>query len=198
MSRTSSIICALWLALFQASISGQNSAPNPIRVTGRVVRQGYCYGDVDVFSMPMTIDLRITNLSKKPYYTTSDLAPVSGRVATSLEEAQHGDYIVQWNPTRYPRDGDKSHPITRLRPGSSTVIHTGYTIVARFKSTPSIPGTVPPGKYVLQLDLRAEDGFAEPSQGDDAKGRVVALKTEPISFEIPTNVNPPECKSGGH
>jgi hypothetical protein len=181
------------LALFQASISGQTT-PNTLRVTGHVVQQSYCYGDAEVFTVPMSIDLQITNLSKRSYYITSDLAPVRGRVATSLEEAQRGNYIVEWNPTRYPREGDKSHPVILLRPGHSSVLHIGYAVVARFKAAPSIDGTVPPGRYALQLDLRTENGFAEPAKDDDAKGRIVSLKTEPISFEVPANVNPPECK----
>jgi hypothetical protein len=143
----------------------------------------------------MSIDLRITNVSKKSYFITSDMADVASRVATSLEEAHRGNYIVRYNPTRYPQDVDESHPIVSFLPGQSKVLHIQDGVVARFKASPSIGGTVPPGKYVLQLDLRSEDGFAMPSQDDDAKGRVVSLTTEPISFEIPPNVtNPPECK----
>jgi hypothetical protein len=193
MNRTT-VICVLWLAFYQTPISGQSS-PQVLRVTGRVVGQSYCYGDAEVFTMPLSLDIRITNLSTKRYYVTSDFAPVAGRVATSLEEAQRGNYIVRFNPTRYPKENE-SHPIVSLAPGQSRVLHIRYPVVASFKASPSIPGTVPPGKYGLQLDLRSEDGFAEPSQDDDTKGRVVFLKTEPISFEIRPNVtNPPECKS---
>jgi len=145
--------------------------------------------------MPLNLDIRITNVSKKSYFITSDMEAVANRVATSLEEAQRGNYIARFNPTRYPKEAEESHPIVSLAPGQSKILHIESVVVARFKASPSIGGTVPPGKYVLQLDLRSEDGFAESAPDDEAKGRVVFLKTELISFEIPPNVtNPPECK----
>lgn len=194
MKRT--IACILWLA-FTPLVFGQSS-PQGLRVTGRVIGQSYCYGDGEVFTVPLNLDIRITNVSKKSYFVTSDMEAVANRVATSLEEAQRGNYIVEWHPTRYPdpaNDEKKVRPIT-LTPSHSAVVHIAYAIVARFKDNPSIPGTVPSGKYVLQLELRTENGFAEQRNDDEAKGRIVTLKTEPISFEIPPNVtNPPECKN---
>jgi hypothetical protein len=143
----------------------------------------------------MSIDLRIINPSKKSYYITSDLAPVADHVAISLEEAQRAHYIAGLTPTLYPTNEKNTSQIVRLRPGGSAVVHVRYAVVARFKANPPIPGSIPPGKYVLQLDLRTENGFAAPAKDDDAKGRIVSLKTEPISFKIPPNVrNPPECK----
>jgi hypothetical protein len=177
---------------FIQTMSGQSS--HVLRVNGLVVQQNYCYGDDDVFTVPLELKIVITNVSKRAYHITSDLAPVAGRVAVNVAEAQRGHYIAEWNPTRYPKDENKNHPTVSIGPGHSTLLHIGYAVVARFNASPSIPGTVPPGRYVLQLDLRTEKGFAEGSIEDDAKGRIVSLKTEPISFWIPAKVNPTECK----
>lgn len=188
-------IISIIVLVFQPLASGQ-SVQHALRVKGHVTRQSYCYGDADVFTVPMNLDIQVTNISKQRYFLTSDVAPVAAHVAGSVEQAQNGVYVAEWYPTRYPKDTVESHTSLSLAPGRSTVLHIAYAVVARFKTSPSIPGTISPGKYVLQLDLKTENGFAESAQDDDTNGRVVSLKTEPIVFEIPQGVKPEQCKSG--
>jgi len=180
--------------LFLLAGSAQAGDTDGVRSVVRIVGQKYCYGDADVFTVWLKLDVEIVNSSGTSYYLPPDLVPYVGRVAESVGAAERGKYINEWTGTRYPtRPRSHNRPI-QIRPGRSTVLHIDYGVPIRRRRDPAIPGTVPMGSYALQLVLRPEY-TPSPLRSERDKGIwVTSLTTEPVSFQVAADSKPKQCK----
>ena len=113
-----------------------------IKVETRVVRQSYCEGDVDLFSVVLDFEIQVTNNSKRALYMRSDMVQTFIRVASDLAAASQGNYLyesgggtVVWSANH------KFPPVREIRilPGRSTMLRVGGGLLARYNLTFRIP-----------------------------------------------------------
>lgn len=109
--------------------------------------QTYCYGDADVFTVSLALDIEITNKSLVAIYVNElNLIPYVGRLAATLQDAQSGKYLFELTGTHiYPSNYVFRNRVVRVKPGESITIPSGYDILARYKTEARIGNTVSSG-----------------------------------------------------
>jgi hypothetical protein len=170
------ILSALVPPLQTGELSAQDSG---LRAEPRIVSQGYCRADADLFSVTIKLDIKVFNKSKKPVYLASTMTPWIAKVAKSSEDARAGNYLYQVSWSHYPTTVAASR-VLPIAPEKQIVIHSGYDLIARQDPTFDYPNSVSPGRYALVLVLRPEQvGPASDKQVADV------ITTEPFTVKIP-------------
>jgi hypothetical protein len=183
-------ICAFLLSGSAPAQSGR-----VYRAVVQVINQNYCYGDDEVFTVSLDLRIKVVNSARTTLFFASDMVPYSGKVAKSTDAVRAGHYIQEWTPSRYlteppPR---KAHRI-EVKPGHSFVLRVKYGVPGRYRVTPPIAGTLPVGKYALQLRLQPED-LSRLARRSGTRGvELDSLTTEPVLFEIPQGVTATDCR----
>lgn len=184
--------------IFAFLLGGITQASEPVpgfRTVVKVVNQTYCYGDSDVFTVSLDLRIGVVNSSERALLFAPGLVPYTGRVATSIEAAKKGRYVQEWTPSRYLTEPPAKARGVEVKPGHSFLLRIKYGVPARYRTTPKIPGTLPSGKYALQLVLRPKFQSARPggseSSGSDTEVR--SITTAPVLFEIPESVSAAQC-----
>lgn len=182
----------LCLVLLECAAMARAGEPGQVHAIVQIVSQKYCYADNEMYTVSLTLNIRITNSSRKSYYIMSDIVPLVGRVADSIESAHAGNYLNKWE-AHLALGADRDYRAKRIwiKPAHSVVLHSAYGVPARYKTAPSIPGTVSPGSYALELVLHPK---VDPGgTGEDRKPRIDSFTTEPVMFEVPDQVTPRPC-----
>jgi hypothetical protein len=162
-----------------------------IKVETRVVRQSYCEGDVDLFSVVLDFEIQVTNNSKRALYMRSDMVQTFIRVASDLEAASQGNYLYESGGGTVVWSADQKFPPVReirILPGRSTMLRVGGGLFARYKPDFSYPGTIPPARYALQLMLTPEKEFPRFSHAE-----LKSLIVGPVAFEVKEDPHPVQC-----
>jgi hypothetical protein len=158
----------------------------------RIIRQGYCQGDADLFTVALDFQVRITNNSERELYMRSDMVQASVRVAPDLEAASQGRYMYESGGGVSVWSADHKFPPVqeiRLVPRGSIDVRIEGGLVARYKPDYSYPKTVPPGRYALQLLLQPEKEFPRLTHAT-----LKSITVDPIGFEIEKNPHPKRCR----
>jgi hypothetical protein len=163
-----------------------------IKAAARVVGQRYCEGDADLFTVILDFEIQLFNTSKDTLFLRSDMVQRFIRVASDLEAARRGSYMYESGGGMSVWSGDhKFPPVREIRvlPGRSVSLRVGGWVVARYKSDFSYPGTVPPGRYALQLLLQPEKEFPRFDHPE-----LKSLIVDPVAFEIKEDPHPTQCR----
>jgi hypothetical protein len=167
----------------------QNSA---IKTQARIVRQRYCEGDADLFTVALDFEIEVSNNSKDTLFLRSDMVQSSTRIGPDLEAARRGSYAYESGAGTPVWSGDHKFPPVReirILPGRSASLRIGGGVLARYKPDFSYPRTVPPGRYALQLLLRPEKEFPRLNHPE-----LKSLTVDPIAFEIKEDPHPTQCR----
>jgi hypothetical protein len=162
-----------------------------IKVATRVVRESYCKGDVDLFGVVLDFEIQVTNNSKRALYMRSDMVQTFIRVASDLEAANQGNYLYESGGGTAVWSADQKFPPVReirILPGRSTMLRVSGNLIARYKADFSSPGTIPPGRYALQLMLTPEKEFPHFSHSE-----LKSLIIGPVAFEVKEDPHPLQC-----
>jgi hypothetical protein len=188
-------LLALWVVF--AGLMSIDAAHIPAKKTGavraivRVLQQHYCSGDAEVFTASLKLDVELQNILDRPIAFRDDLVPTVARVSRSFAAAEAGKFDYQDAWTRYAQSEPKIQ-WREIAPGRSVTLHTTYALVARYKDEPSIPGTLPPGSYVAQLEFQPE--YQNVKGNRSTRTNVESFSTEPFAIKIPDSVSPEQCK----
>lgn len=188
------LLHAATICLFLHGCPGlsQGGESGPLRAVAQIVEQKYCYADNEMFMVSLRLDIRITNSTRKAYYIMSNMIPLVGRVASSVQAAQAGKYLNKWE-AHLAIGADRDYQAERIwvMPGHPVVLHTAYGVPARYKAGSQVAGTVVPGSYVLEVVLHPE--INEKGSAKGQKSQIDSLTTAPIIFIVPNNATPKIC-----
>jgi hypothetical protein len=168
------------------------SQDSAIKAEARVLGQRYCGGDADLFTVALDLEIRVTNNSKGILYLRSDMVQSSIRVAPDLEAARRGSYMYESDSGMSVWSGDHKFPPVRevrILPGRTAIFRVGSAVIAKYNPDFSLPGTVPPGRYALQVLLRPEKEFPHFNHPE-----LKSLTVDPMAFEIKEDPHPTRCR----
>lgn len=177
------------LAPFSEGMHADNS--NDLRVTAKVIEQRYCYGDNDLFTVSLRLDVNVANARGMPLTLKTPLVPWVIRVANSLKEAKAGHFLYEdsWSHL-YPGDYKPADKTLEIAPGKSVVLHPGLGLVGRYNPAFSSPKTVSAGSYALVVTLEPE---IERSDEALTQGTVRSITSEPFMIQVPRRPHVVKC-----
>jgi hypothetical protein len=167
------------------------SPDRDVKAEARIVGQRYCEGDADVFTDKLDLRVRVTNNSKRSLYLRSDMVPDFIRVSSSLEAARQGRYMYEFGGGVKVWSADQKFPPvreTRILPHHSVFLSVTGVVIARYRTDFSVPATVVPGRYALQLLLQPEKDFPHFDHAE-----LKSLVVEPVAFAIGVDPHPTQC-----
>ena len=188
--------CALGisLAIFGLTTSALAGQAKDVKALVQIIDQKYCYGDSEIFAVSMLLEVTAINSSSKSIYFRSDMDVVYWKMASSLKEACNGKFFQTISPTSYPGPNQKTGRKIRVKPGRSVVLRLWHSVFGRHDVTPEIPGSVPPGAYVLQVLLRPRMSPPEKERKRALREELKSITPEPFLFQVPKEPTITSCK----
>ena len=190
MKRSIGRILTLAAVLVGTSASGRAQEVAPFHANVRIVEQYYCYGDADIFTVGLRLEVKVTNRSQEPIYFLSNMVPFMEKIAATLEDAKKGKYAAQVTSSHYLTGKEQRPREIHVEPGATVMLQVEDGIPAPYKSDPPIPGTAAPGTHALQLVLSPE---YEPSDRPEKSGFQESITTEPFLVSVPKNPTMSKC-----
>ena len=182
------------LALFWLMPSALAGQGKDVKALVQIIDQEYCYGDSEIFSVSMLLEVTVINSSSKSIYFRSDMGVVYWKMASSLKEAHNGKFFQTISPTFYPGPNQKPGRKIRVKPGRSVVLRLWHSVFGRHDVTPEIPGSVPSGAYVLQILLRPRMSPPEKERKRALREELKSITPEPFLFQVPKEPKITRCK----
>lgn len=180
-----SIVMAVGIAFALGGARARADETNRVEVKARIVRQFYCRGDADTFTVNLDLDVTVTNISKDPLFFKRSMIPWVTKVARNVADAQSGRFLFEMSGMHVsdPRHLLPSDSVW-VAPGKSVTFQSGCSLVARYDPTSYVPGSISAGSYALVLNLAPEIQFDNASKSPLEIGRLV---TEAFTFEVDSN-----------
>jgi hypothetical protein len=165
---------------------------NTVRVKGRIVEQKYCRGDADAFTISLNLEIEIENPSKTSVYLPWPMVPWVGKVASSIGDADAGQFLYQQTASYYPQS--KTHfERLKVEPGKKVSKQSEYYLIARNDPAFSLADSLAAGTYALVLVLSPEEVPPAQMQGPDT---LKSITTRPFMVEVPTHPKLVNCEAG--
>lgn len=160
-----------------------------IRAKVRVAQERYCRADTDLFTVSLKLDIEISNSSPGAVYLAPKMIPWAARVAANVQDAKSGHFLYEISASQYPQDSTPAAEM-RLGPGETTILHTGYDLVAKYDPAFPYPKTLHAGSYAVVLVLRPET--TQPSASGAAEV-VESLTTAPFVIRVSQHPKVTDC-----
>lgn len=169
---------------------GIRAGREPVLAKASIIRQGYCRGDADLFTVSLKLSLKIANSSKTPVYLLWPMVPMVGKVAASTTEAEAGRFLYEITASHYPQAVTSFNRL-KIEPGKVVTLQTGYDLVARRDPGFSYPKSLSAGTYSLILVLGPEEEPPAQMQGSTLR----SITTEPLVVEVPADPKLVSCET---
>jgi len=189
------ISAILLLSLTLNSVGQQVQQPESsvVGVKAHVVKQKYCRGDADAFTISFDVEMVIENSSEKPVYLLWPLVPWVGKVASSISDAEAGKFLYEQSASHYPQEQIHFERL-KLEPGKKVSKRGEYYLIARHDPAFSLAKSVSAGSYGLILVLRPEEEPPTQLQGPDT---LQSITTEPFLVRVPSHPKLAICREEG-
>jgi len=188
--------------LFPAALgaqTAQRATPLEARVKSRDL--SFCYIDDKTFTADLDIWLELKNKSKEPLIIGRFVPGAKGRVAVSAAAARDGRFLDDHAgfgglpaDESKPTFGDQpDERFVVLPPGKTYRTTVLYSVYLRYASGPPVPGTLPPGRYAVQLEIGlwplppvADEEMTALAKRWEGAGRLFTgpVTTNPVSFRV--------------
>jgi hypothetical protein len=165
---------------------------DPITTRVSILRQSYCRGDADLFTVSLKLKLQAANSSKTPVYVLWPMVPWVGKVAVSPGDAKAGRFLYEITASHYPQEVTRFDRL-KIEPGEKVTLQTGYDLIARHDPAFSYPKSLSAGAYTLVLVLSPEEEPPVQMEGPDT---LTTITTEPFVVEVSAHPKLVNCESG--
>ena len=166
----------------------------PVTAKASIIRQAYCRGDADLFTVSLKLRVEVVNSSKKTVYLLWPMVPMVGKVASSPVEAEAGRFLYEIAASHYPQDVTRFDRL-RIEPGKKVTLKTGYDLIAKHDPAFSYPKSLSAGTYSLMLVLGPEEEPPTQMRGADT---VNSIATDPFAVEVPATPEFVSCTKGAN
>jgi hypothetical protein len=190
--------------LLTASVSLPTKDDQPLRVIPELIGKRYCYGDAEVFSIWLKLQVKYVNRTDKTLILDKEIGKAwyGVKVARNLEDLESGTY--EYNPNidwlfsdkdklpDWPSPDSPGPDFAILTPGQTFESEIDTWVVAQYENPKKFPGSIRPGVHVLQMELSAWNHPGEVSAFEKSWrkfGNLVTgvIKTEPLEIRVPSN-----------
>lgn len=188
------MISAIFLLSLTLNLVGQQVQQPESSVVGvkaHVVKQKYCRGDADAFTVSFDVEMVIENSSEKPVYLLWPLVPWVGKVASSISDAEAGRFLYEQSASHYPQEQIHFERL-KLEPGKKVSKRGEYYLIARHDPAFSLPKSVSAGTYGLVLVLRPEE---EPPAELHGPETLQSVTTDPFLVRLPSRPKLTVCEA---
>jgi hypothetical protein len=183
-------------------------APRPVvkqslRAVPRLVSQRYCYGDAEVFSVLLKLNMRYENWSKEAAILDKEIGKAWYRIAVARDFNNLAAYRYEYHPIidwfftdeERPVEPDSDSPGSEfaiLKPGQTFENEINTAVIAQYENLQNFPGSIRSGVHVLQMELSAWNHPGAPDYYAASwrdRGQLVTglIKTEPLQIQVPSN-----------
>ena len=205
VSRYTLSMFALLAGIEISGVAGQ-PAPSPapiLKLTASVSEAKYCDTDAEIYTEELSLSTQYENTSDEPLPLVIGSEAVSRVVAAATQsDLTIGKLELEMNLESYPAGTDASAILGEdLRREKKVVIAPGRSIrsiiqvsipIRRVLSR-NIPGTVAPGKHVLEVQLAIKSPKPPHSRVERTEFRWLTANSQPIRFDAPTDPHVRNC-----